>query len=93
MMIDLIYYLLAVFVGGIITWLVARYYYICASQDLKNEASELKRLNDLMLNSMEHAGWIELNRDDQGNVRGFVIKLSGTINAKSEMHGNLTIKP
>lgn len=62
---------LGIFIGGIITWLVAWYYYREAGQELKNEAAELRRLNALMLHGMEYAGWIKLSRDNSGQILGF----------------------
>ena len=57
--------------GGLITWLAAWWYYRKASRDLLSEASELRRLNRLMLLGMENAGWVELTKDEKGNILGF----------------------
>jgi hypothetical protein len=71
--------LIGIVVGGVITFLVARYYYKKASEELSKEANELRRLNNLMLHGMEYAGWIELQRDKEGNITGFrqTIPVSG----------------
>jgi hypothetical protein len=85
--------LVGVFIGGIITWLVTNYYYIRAAQDLKSEASELKRLNILMLRGMENAGLVKLNRDKEGNIVGFTIELSASIRATSKTStANLSVE-
>lgn len=63
--------MVGVLVGGIVTWAVAKCYYKKASEELQKEAHELRRLNELMLLGMEHAGWIELNRDNSGKILGF----------------------
>ena len=80
----IINHLIGLLVGGLITWLVARIYYVRASKDLTREAAELQRLNNLLLRGMEHAELVELNRDEQNKIVGFVIKLSASINAKTD---------
>ena len=66
--------LLSILVGGVITWLVSRFYYIRASNALSKEANHLRELTELMLRGMEAAGWVEYNRDDKGNPIGIVFK-------------------
>jgi len=75
----------SVVLGGLITWLCSKYYYQKASKELRKEAEELRRLNNLMLRGMELAGWVTLNKDEQGNIKGykFILKAeSGTITMK-----------
>jgi len=76
--------LIGIFAGGLITWAVSRHYYWRASQELTAEAAEIRRLNVLMLRGMEHAGWIELNRDPTGKITGFHlrIQLEGILSAE-----------
>jgi hypothetical protein len=71
-------------VGGVITFLVSRYYYKKASEELVKEANELRRLNNLMLRGMDYAGWIELQRDKEGNIIGFRQTITGVEGIKSE---------
>ena len=68
--------LISLLVGGVITCYVAKHYYERASRDLRVEAEELRKLNDLILKNLEHAGLVKLSRDAQGNVTGFQITLS-----------------
>ncbi len=82
--------LISVVLGGIITWLVSWCYYKRAGQELKDEAAELRRLNTLMLQGMQHAGWIKLNRGPSGEITGF----EKTLYLRGESHeefGNPTI--
>ena len=90
MMSDFIYTIVAVFIGGIITWYVSKKFYIRAGKDLKGEVSKLERLSNMILRVMEDEEWVELNTDKQGNIKGFVRKLSGSSKAKSELKGKLT---
>jgi len=90
MMSDFIYILAAVFVGAIIAWLASRYYYVRVGKDLEREASELIQKINLILRGMEEGGLVEWTKDEQGNVKGIVRKVSGSINMKSDAHGNLT---
>jgi len=71
-------------VGALITWFVSRYYYIKAGQELKIEATELKKLNTLMLRALEKAGLAKFNRDENGNIKGMIIELSAKCEAKIE---------
>jgi hypothetical protein len=89
---DFIYILAAVFVGAIIAWLASRYYYVRVGKDLERETSELIQKINLILRGMEEGGLIEWTKDEQGNAKGIVRKSSGSINAKSELHGKATIK-
>lgn len=82
---------IGVILGGLITWAAAWYYYQQASKELLKESTELHRLNKLMLLSMEHAGWVNLTKDNQGNILGFdqIIDLTGT--ASEEAVGSPTV--
>ena len=83
---TLISTLIGVLIGGLITWITAWLYYRRASEDLLKESSELKRLNRLMLSGMEYTGWLNLNRDSEGNITGFEQTLKADfISSKSEV--------
>ena len=84
--------LVGIFIGAIITWLVAWYYYWKAGQELKQEAAELRRLNNLMLLSMEHASWIKLTRNNSGQILGFEQIVSPKSIDSAAGVGNPTIK-
>ena len=67
--------LISVAVGGFITFLVTRWYYARASGDLEREANELKDYTVMLVNYLDDAGVIEVERDAQGNpIRVRVIK-------------------
>jgi len=83
--------ILSVAVGAVITWFVSRHYYQQASKELLKESTELHRLNKLMLLSMEHAGWVNLTKDNQGNILGFDQIIEPTGIASEESVGIPTI--
>jgi len=58
-------------IGGVITWLVSKHFYLKASKELRLEVQELRRLSKTMLLGMEYSGWIELSRDVSGEITGF----------------------
>ena len=60
--------LLAVIVGGIITWLVSRAYYIRAAKDLSAETHRIRNLLRIALQAMEDTKMVTLNRDQSGEV-------------------------
>lgn len=73
MLLDLIISILSVIVGGLITWLCSRRYYIKAGQELKTETAVLRRLNEIMLHAMEDSGMVKLNRDGSFNIIGRIV--------------------
>ena len=76
MAMTIILTLISIVVGGSITFLVTRWYYARASGgDLEREANELKDYTVMLVNYLDDAGVIEVERDAQGNpIRVRVIK-------------------
>jgi hypothetical protein len=67
--------LISIAVGGFITFLVTRWYYDRASGDLEREAGELKDYTVMLVNYLDDAGVIEVERDAHSNpIRVRVIK-------------------
>ena len=67
--------LISIAVGGSITFLVTRWYYARASGDLEREANELKDYTVMLVNYLDDAGVIEVERDARGNpIRVRVVK-------------------
>jgi hypothetical protein len=60
--------LISIAVGGFITFLVTRWYYDRASGDLEREAGELKDYTVMLINYLDDAGVIEVERDAQGTL-------------------------
>ena len=62
-------------VGGVVTFLLTRWYYERASGDLEREASELRDYTVALINYLDDARMIDVERDAHGNpVRVRVIK-------------------
>ena len=76
-MINLIGAIFGIIIGALITWYVTDYYKRAtedlekASRELEEETEEMRRLNKNMLLGMEHAGWKELSRNEEGKITGF----------------------
>ena len=70
---------LGVLVGALVTCLVARCYYVKASNDLRITAEELRHLNEMILSALEQANLVEINRNENGKPVGLVLKLSGNL--------------
>ena len=84
----------SVLLGGLVTWLVAWWYYRRAAQELRIEAGEIRHLNTVILGSLENAGLAKLTRDDSGRITGFTVSLSGVSRAPApRATGNLTATP
>jgi hypothetical protein len=67
--------LFSIAVGGMVTFLVARWYYESATGNLEREASELKDYTVMLVNYLDDARMIDVERDAQGDpVRVRVIR-------------------
>jgi hypothetical protein len=69
------------FIGASITWWVSRHYYKKAGDDLRVEAEELKKLNEMVLRALEEANVVTIRRDENGRFIGFIFKISMTESA------------
>ena len=66
---------LSVLIGGVITLIVSGVFYWFASRDLRRESNELKAYTVMLINYLDDAGVIEVERDTHGNpVRVRVIR-------------------
>jgi len=76
---------IGIVVGALITWFVADKYYRRASDELRNESTELKDLTILILRGLENAEIVDLNKDVNGKPIGLNIKIKvGTIKVESK---------
>lgn len=62
-----------------------------ASEDLKKESSELRKLNNMMLRALENAGFAEFKRDDEGNAIGIFINAKASAEAFSTTGAEATV--
>ncbi len=84
--------LLSVFVGAVVTWFAAWYYYRKAGRELRQEAAELRRLTTILIGGMEKAGWIKVSRDEAGNITEMTIQGSGDFAVpKMRIKGEATV--
>ena len=70
---------IGIFTGAVVTWLVTWIYYRKAGNELRQEATELRRLTKLVLHGLEDAGLVKLNRDASGRIIGLIIEMSATL--------------
>lgn len=73
--------------GGLITW----FYYKRSGDELVREAERLRRLATIMLNATEDAGFVKLNRNQSGEIRGRLVPLSATLEGGTQMLGELQV--
>jgi len=79
--------LVTVFLGGLITWLAAWWYYKRAGDQLRAEAELLRKANMAIVYMLEHLGAaIEVRRDAAGNPIGLIVSAVG------HAAGNATVK-
>jgi hypothetical protein len=91
MFVDVLSTVGSVLLGCLMTWYVSRFYYKKAGDDLVKEAVRLRHLSTIMLNVMEDAGFVKLNRDKSGDVVGRVVPLSATFESGTQMFGELQV--
>lgn len=84
-------YVYPVLVGGIVTWIVARCYYVKASKELREEAAELARLSNLALTGLEEGKIIQLKRGEGGKIIGINITLGVSGIHSGEAIGNPSV--
>jgi len=89
MFLNLVFNLGGLFFGGLITWYFSRLYYKKSGDEMATEAARLRHLSTLMLNAMEDAGIVKLNRAQSGEIVGRVVELSGICEGSSETFGQL----
>ncbi len=93
MVITIVSTLISIAVGGVITFLVTRWYYERASGDLEREASELKDYTVILINYLDDAGVIEVERDAHGDpVRVRVVRheITDSVGASDSIEAKLT---
>ena len=79
--------LVAIFIGGLITWVAARFYYKKAGDEFREETVLLKKANMVVAYMLEHPdAKVEVRQDDKGNPIGIIV--SATAHAK----GKATVK-
>jgi hypothetical protein len=81
----------AVLLGGLITWYFSRLYYRKAGNELRDEAARLRHLSNIMLNAMEDAGLVKLNRDQLREIKGRVVELSAVFEGSTTLGGDLQV--
>lgn len=91
MLLNVISNFMAVLLGALVTWYFSRRYYTRASADLVSEASRLRHLNTIMLNAMEDAGLVKLNRNEKGEIVGRIIEATVVFQGSTAMSGNLEL--
>jgi hypothetical protein len=56
------------FIGGIITWKVAKVYYERASVEFSKETALLRTMVNGLGRALEDAGMVKIKRDESGNI-------------------------
>jgi hypothetical protein len=66
-----------VIIGGLITWLVSKYYYVKAGDQLISESQKLKLTSDLILYKLQYPDTpTQLKRNENGEVTGLIAEMS-----------------
>ena len=90
---NIVISVISVFAGGLITYFAAKCYYEKASDDLTVESKKLRLLSEMILYKLQHPDAItETIFNEEGIVVGLKVQMKGTVNAGSEMKGNISNK-
>jgi hypothetical protein len=76
--------------GALIGWGISDLYYRKSLNDLKADAEERKRVDELIFRGIESVGTMRYHRDATGKVVGVTIDLTGTAAANVTATGTLS---
>ena len=76
--------IVGIIIGAVITVIVTRIYYIKASRELKDEASELENLIKIIGRGLENAKLFKFKRNEKGKIVGLTAVRIGPQNVISE---------
>lgn len=77
--------------GALAGWGVSHLYYLKSLNDLKADAEERRRMEELVLRGIESVGSIKYSRDATGKIVGVVIELKGSATSSTSATGDLTV--
>ena len=77
--------------GALLGWGVSHLYYLKSLNDLKADAEERRRMEELVLRGIESVGNIKYSRDAAGKIVGVVIELKGSAASSATATGDLTV--
>lgn len=77
--------------GALIGWGISHAYYLKALNDVKADAEERQRVEELVLRGIESVGNIKYSRDTSGKIIGVVVELKGSASASATATGNLAV--
>ena len=86
---DVVLMLIGIAIGAAIGWEISHFYYVQALTDMKRDAAERSRMEELMLRGIESVGTIKYQRDSTGKIMGVAIELKGAATASATASGAL----
>lgn len=78
-------------VSALSGWAISHYYYVRALNDMKADAEERHRVEELVFRGIEAIGNLKYSRDPTGRVVGVVIELRGEASAEASAKGDLSV--
>lgn len=70
-------------VGALLVLAISHLYYVKSINDMRVDAEEQKRINELILRGIENVGSLNYVRDHSGNVIGVKVQLLGSGKAQA----------
>lgn len=82
-MTDLLWSLIGAVVGGGLSFLATWLFYRKSAEELREESSQLRKLNILALRGLEEADLVEFNHDEEGTPAGLHMKRTAASHAST----------
>jgi len=80
-------------VGALAGWAISHLYYVRALEDMKSDAGEHRRVEELVFRGIEAIGDLRYSRDATGKVVGVAIELRGKTSGQATATGDLSVTP
>ena len=82
---NIIWNIISIAIGALITWFVAWRYYVRAALALEAETKKLRNLLRITLQALEDAGMVKLNRDPSGQIVGMTHNVNISLSASASL--------
>lgn len=80
-------------IGALAGWGISQFYYVRALTDMKADAAERSRVEELVFRGIEAVGSLKYTRDASGKVVGVLVELRGQASGAATATGSLSVTP
>lgn len=80
-------------ISALAGWGISQIYYVRALNDMKADADERRRVEELVFRGIEAVGDLKYSRDASGKVTGVLVELRGQASGAATATGSLSVTP